>query len=112
MIFANNDTNLIGIETLENMTTSDSTLPVTVVEMDLPVVDRTASLADKIDDPNNLIKPKAEHSEYVVMFVEKRQGSTLITVAKFARHAGHFSEDQYSQSIMKFFNARKKRIAK
>jgi len=74
MIFANNDTNLVGIENLENMTTSDSTLPVTVVEMDLPVVDRTASLADKLDDPNNLIKPKAEPSEYVCYVCGEKAG--------------------------------------
>jgi len=74
MIFANNDTTLVDVENLENLTTSNNTLPVTVLEMDLPVVDRTASIADNVEDPNNLIKPKVEPSEYVCYVCGEKAG--------------------------------------
>merc|ERR1719427_588322 len=74
MIFASNDTTLVDVENFENMTTSNSTLPVTVLEMDLPVVDRMASIEDNIEDSNNLIKPKVEPSEYVCYVCGEKAG--------------------------------------
>merc|ERR1719369_862050 len=73
MIFVNSDSNQIDSDNLENATASHNTLPVTVVEMDLPVVEKSVQIADTKGAPN-LLKPKVEPSEYVCYVCGEKAG--------------------------------------
>jgi len=66
MIFANNDTDLVDFDNVQNVTASDSAVPVTVIEMDVPVVD--TKIVPK------LVQPKVEPNEYVCYVCGEKAG--------------------------------------
>merc|ERR1712106_600528 len=66
MIFANNDTDLVDFDNVQNVTANDSAVPVTVIEMDVPVVD--TKIVPK------LVQPKVEPNEYVCYVCGEKAG--------------------------------------
>lgn len=66
MIFAAPEADFVNFDHLKNVTTSDNALPVTVIEMDVPVVEAKPVA--------KLLKPKEELNEYVCYVCGEKAG--------------------------------------